>query len=95
MVVFEDRIDYGPSGLHRVLPREECAIARHGVAQKPFVRGLLAWPLFRQVKLSLLPDEILSRQLDASREGYSRVGREPEANVVGTPVTDPASAKSF
>jgi hypothetical protein len=32
VVIFEDRIDHGPSGFHRVLAREERTVAGHGVA---------------------------------------------------------------
>jgi hypothetical protein len=46
VVGFENRIDYRPSGFYRVFPREECAVASHGVAQKPLVRSFLAWQFF-------------------------------------------------
>jgi hypothetical protein len=61
VVNFEDRIDHRPSCFNRVLAREECAVAGHGVAQKPFVGRFLSGPFFQQVKLSLLSDEILAR----------------------------------
>jgi hypothetical protein len=46
VVVFEDWIDHRPSGFHCVFPREECAVASHGVAQEPLVGSFLIWPFF-------------------------------------------------
>jgi hypothetical protein len=83
MVCLQDWIDHGPSGLNSILTGEERAITRHGVAQKPFVGRFLSRSLFKQVELSLLADEFLSRELDASGECDGRVGGEPEAQVVG------------
>src|ERR1035441_7120119 len=84
VVSLEDRIDNYPRGLNRVFSREERAVAGHGVTEKPLVGRFVARPLFRQVKLFLLSDEILARELDACGKGNGRVGREPEAQVVGT-----------
>jgi len=82
MVCLQDWIDHGPGVLHRILTGEERSIAGHGIAQKPFVGRFLSRLLFKQVELSLLADEFLSRELDASGEGDGRVGGEPEAQVV-------------
>ena len=73
---FEDRIDYRPCGLNRVFPREERAVAGHGVAEKPLVGRFVARPLFRHVELLLLSDEIFARELYAGSESTSRVRRE-------------------
>jgi len=46
VVTFEHWIDYSPSGFHGVFPREECAIAGHGVAQESFVRSFFTGLFF-------------------------------------------------
>ena len=83
MVGLKDWIDHRPGGLNCVLTGEERSIAGHGVAQKPLVGRFLSRLFFRQVELSLLPDELLPCELDASGEGDGRAGGEPEAQVVG------------
>ena len=83
MVGPKNWIDHRPRGLNRVFARKERSIADHGVAQKPLVGRLLSRLIFEEIELALFPDEILSCELDASREGNGRTGREPEAQVVG------------
>src|ERR1035437_7659172 len=84
MMSLEDRIDNHPRGLNRVFSREERAVAGHGVTEKPLVGRFVARSLFRQVKLFLLSDEILARELDPCGKGNGRVGGEPKAQVVGS-----------
>jgi hypothetical protein len=74
MMVLEDRINYYPRGLNRIFSCEERAVAGHGVAEKPFVGRFVSRPLFRQVKLFLLSDEILARDLDARGKCNSWIG---------------------
>jgi len=83
----QDRINYRPCGFYSVFARKERAIASHRVAQKPFIRRFLFRPFLQQVELSLLSDELLSRELDASGESDCRVGGEAEAQVVGLAVS--------
>ncbi len=83
MVRLEDWIDHRPRGLDRVLTGEERSIAVHRVAQKPLVGHFLSRLFFEQVELSLLTDELLPCDFNASGEGDGRVGREPEPQVVG------------
>ena len=82
VMVPQDWIDHDPRGLNRVFTREQRAVTGHGVAEKPLVRRFVARPLFRQVKLLLLSDEILACELDACGKGNCRVGGDPEAQVV-------------
>jgi hypothetical protein len=72
-VVLKDWVDHRPGGLNRVLTGEKRAVAGHGVTQKPLVRPFLSRPLITQVELTLVADELLSRALDASSEGYGGV----------------------
>ena len=83
VVGLKDWIDHRPGGLNRVFTGEERSIAGHGVPQEPRVGRFLCRPFFEQVELSLVPDELLSCELDASGEGDSLAGGEPEAQVVG------------
>src|SRR5450432_544185 len=83
VVPLKDWVNYRPCGFHRVLASEECSIAGQGVAQEPLVGRFLSRPFLEQVELSLLPDELLPREFDASCDGDGRVGRDPEAQVVG------------
>jgi len=83
VVGLKDWIDHRPGGLDRVFTGEERSIAGHGVAQKPLVGRFLYRRLFEQVEFSLVPDELLPCELDASGEGDGRAGGEPEAQVVG------------
>src|SRR6185312_1055298 len=66
VVRFQDRIDHLPRGLDRVLTGEERSIAVHGVAQKPLVGHFLSRLFFEQVELSLLTDELLPCDFNAS-----------------------------
>ena len=79
----EDWIDHRPGGLDRVLAGEERSVAGHGVAQEPLVGRFLSRLFFDQIEFSLIADELLACALDASGEGDSGVGREPEAQIVG------------
>jgi hypothetical protein len=79
MVGLKDWIDHRPSGFNRILTSEERHIADQGVAQKPLVGRFFSRPFFKQVELSLFPDELLPRELDASGERDGRAGGEPEA----------------
>src|ERR1039458_2033122 len=83
VVVFKDWIDYRPGGLNRTFTGEERSIAGHGVPQKPCVGRFRCRFFFKQVELSLVPDELLPCELDASRDGDGRAGGKPEAHVVG------------
>ena len=83
MVLLQDWVNYRPCGFHRVLASEECSIAAQGVAQEPLVGRFLSRPFLEQVEFSLLPDELLPGEFDASCDGDGRVGRDPEAQVVG------------
>jgi hypothetical protein len=69
VVRLEYRIDYRPSGFDRVLTGEERSIPVHRIAQKPFIGRFLSCQFFGQVEFSLFPDELFSRELDASGEG--------------------------
>jgi hypothetical protein len=84
VMILEDRIDNCPRGLNRVFAREKGAVTSHGVAEQPLVGRFVARPNFRKVKLSLLSDEILARELHARGNSYGRVGRKPKAKVVGS-----------
>src|ERR1039458_2126564 len=83
VVPLKDRVNYRPGGLHRILTSEQCSVACKGVAQEPLVGRFLSRPFLEQVELSLLPDELLPGEFDASCDGDGRVGRDPEAQVVG------------
>jgi hypothetical protein len=83
-VAIKDRVDHCPGGFNRILTGEERAIASHGISQKPLVRRFLSRLLFNQVELSLVADELLPSALDARGEGDGRVGREPEAQIIGS-----------
>jgi hypothetical protein len=83
VVPLKDWVNYRPCGFHRVLASKECSIARQGVAQEPLVGRFLSRPFLGQVELSLLPDELLPGEFDASCDGDGRVGRDPEAQIVG------------
>ena len=71
---FNDWVDHRPGSLNRVLTGEERPVADHGVAQKPLVGRILSRPFFEQVELSLVADELLPCELDASGEGDGRAG---------------------
>ena len=83
VMVLKDRINHRPGGLDRVLAGEERSVAGHRVAQQPLVGRFLSRLFIQQVELALVADEFLARALDASGEGDGRVGREPEAQIVG------------
>src|SRR5664280_3803 len=83
VVPLKDWVNYRPGGFHRVLTSEECSIAAQGVAQEPLVGRFLPRLFLEQVEFSLLPDELLPGDLDASCDGDGRVGGNPEAQVVG------------
>jgi hypothetical protein len=68
VVGLKDWIDHRPGGLNCVLTGEECTIADQGIAQKPLVGRFLSRPFFKQVELSLLPDELIPRELDAASD---------------------------
>ena len=69
VVPLKDWVDHRPGGLHRVLTSEECSIAGQGVAQEPLVGLFLSRPFLEQVEFSLLPDELLPGDFDASCDG--------------------------
>src|ERR1035441_5950631 len=74
MVRFKDWLDHRPGCLDRVLACEERPIASHGVAQKTLVGRFFSQLFFEQVELSLLPDEFLPCDLDASGESDCTAG---------------------
>jgi hypothetical protein len=74
VVGLKDWIDHGPSGLNRTFTGEERSVAGHGVAQKPFVGRFRCRVFFKQVELSLVPDELLPCELDASGEAMAALG---------------------
>ena len=78
----QDWINHSPGSFHRVLTGEERSVAGHGVAQKPLVRRFFSRALFEQVELSLLPDELLPCEVNASREGDGRAGGKPETKEI-------------
>jgi len=83
VVILQDGINDCPGGFNRVLTREECSVANHGVAQEPLIRSLLARLFFAEVKLSLFSNEILPRDLHASSKSNGRVWRQPKAQIIG------------
>ena len=93
VVGLKDWIDHRPGGLYRVFTGEERSIAGHGVAQKPLVGRFLCRPFFEQVELSLVPDELLPCDLDASGQGDGRAGGKPESQVVGPAVSSARSRR--
>ena len=61
-VLRQHRFDRRPGGLHRILGREQRAVAGHRVAQQPLVGRLLVRLFIEQVQLALVAEEILARR---------------------------------
>src|ERR1035437_10638520 len=59
LVGLQDWIDHRPGGLNRILTGKERSVADHGIAQKALIGRILSRLLVKQVKLSLVADELL------------------------------------
>ena len=77
----KDWVDHRPGGFHRILTSEECSIAGQGVAQEPLVGRFFSRLFLEQVELSLLPDELLPGEFDASCDGDGRVTTFPCSSI--------------
>src|SRR5664279_4370326 len=75
-VAGQDWSDHRPGGFDRIFAGKQRSIADQSVAQQALVRRLAARLLLEEIQLPLLPQEILPRTLDASRERDRRTGRE-------------------
>ena len=85
VVLLKNRLDPCPSGFDGNFASEQRPVSGHGVAQKGVVGLVFAALRLDGVKPLMITHKILAGTFDACRKRDRRIGRDPEAQVVGRP----------
>ncbi len=75
-------IDDPPGGLDGVAMREQRAVAAHGIAEQPLVRGLVALRVVARDELDRLAAHFLAAALDQRARADHDLGAQAEAKIV-------------
>lgn len=84
MVRIEYGVNYRPGRFDGILAGEKCSVSCHGITQQSLVGCLLPCLFIQQEEFTLVANELLAGPFDARSQGNSRIGRKPEAKIVGS-----------